>query len=265
MSVMLNHCLIYGIFPNKLKTAKVIPIFKKGSTDLLNNYRPISLLTSISKLFERIIYNRLLSFLERNKTIVSSQYGFRHNRSTTHPILDLITSCFDNINSKQYTTLLFLDIRKAFDSVPHSKLIKKLEHYGIRGVANSLLKSYLNDRKQYVSIANTNSSDKVIDYGVPQGSILGPLLFLIYINDLPSCLQTLPRFFADDTAFSITAETLIDLEVLANTELSNVLQWMRTNGLLVNTTKTEALLISPYLRTPKPPFTLTFDYSFDYL
>ena len=174
LSVMLNHCLTYGIFPNKLKTAKVIPIFKKGSTNLLNNYRPISLLTSISKLFERIIYNRLLSFLERNKTIVSSQYGFRHNRSTTHPILDLITSCFDNINSKQYTTLLFLDIRKAFDSVPHNKLIKKLEHYGIRGVANSLLKSYLNDRKQFVSIANTNSSDKVIDYGVPQGSILGP-------------------------------------------------------------------------------------------
>ena len=253
---MLNHCLTYGIFPNKLKTAKVIPIFKKESTDLLNNYRPISLLTSISKLFERIIYNRLLSCLERNKTIVSSQYGFRHNRSTTHPILDLITSCFDNINSKQYTTLLFLDIRKAFDSVPHNKLIKKLQHYGIRGVADSLLKSYLNDRKQFVSIANTNSSDKVIDYGVPQGSILGPLLFLIYINDLPSCLQTLPRFFADDTALSITAETLTDLEVLANTELSNVLQWMRTNGLLVNTTKTEALLISPYLRTPKPPFTL---------
>ena len=143
--------------------------------------------------------------------------------------------------------------------MPHSKLIKKLEHYGIRGVANSLLKSYLNDRKQFVFIANTNSSDKVIDYGVPQGSILGPLLFLIYINDLPSCLQTLPRFFADDTALSITAETLTDLEVLANTELSNVLQWMRTNGLLVNTTKTEALLISPYLRTCKPPFTLTFD------
>ena len=126
LSVFLNHCLTFGTFPNRLKLAKVVPVFKKGLTDQLSNYRPISLLPSLSKLFERIIHSRLLSFFEYNNTIVTTQYGFRHNRSTIHPILDLITSCFDNINNKKYSTLLFLDIKKVFDSVSHKKLIKKI-------------------------------------------------------------------------------------------------------------------------------------------
>ena len=153
----------------------------------------------------------------------------------------------------------FLDIRKAFDSVSHVKLIKKLEHYGIRRVAKSLFESYLHDRKQFVSITNTNSSDKIIEYGVPEGSILGPLLFLAYINDLPSCLQTTPRFFADDTALLITGKTTYDVANLANIELTNVSQWMRANGLLINTTKTEALLITPVVRKTSLLFTLMFN------
>ena len=166
---------------------------------MLTNYRPISLLPSLSKLIERLICNRLLSFFTRNNTIVPTQYGFRHNRSTIHAILDLITSCLDNINNKKFSTMIFLNIKKAFDFVSHNKLLKKLDYYGIRGVAN-LLKSYLNDRKQYVLIDNQKSSEKIIEYGIPQGSILGPLLFLIYVNDLPSCPETVRRFFADDTA-----------------------------------------------------------------
>ena len=148
-----------------------------------------------------------------------------------------------------------MDIKKAFDSVSHKKLIKKLEHYGIRGVANDLIKSYLEKRKQFVSIANFNSSDLVIEYGVPQGSILGPLLFLIYINDLPSCLQSLSRFFADDTALLITGKTLKDIQFQANLELSNVLQWMNANSLILNAAKSEALVVSPYLRKSEPPVT----------
>ena len=124
LSVFLNHCLTFGTFPNKLKLAKVVSVFKKGLTDQFSNYRPISCLPSLSKLFERIIHNRLLSFFEYDNTIVATQYGFRHNRSTIHPISDLITSCFDNISNKKYSTLLFLDIRKAFDSVSHKKLIR---------------------------------------------------------------------------------------------------------------------------------------------
>ena len=148
-----------------------------------------------------------------------------------------------------------MDVKKAFDSVSHKKLIKKLENYGIRGVANDLIESYLEKRKKFVSIANFNSSDLVIEYGVPQGSILGPLLFLIYINDLPSCLQFLPRFFADDTALLITGKTLKDIQCQANLELSNVLQWMIANSLILNATKSEALVVSPYVGKSEPPVT----------
>ena len=211
--------------PQQIKTCKSCSSFQKGLINQLSNYRPISFLPSLSKLFECIIiHSRLLSFFEYNNTIVTTQYGFRHNRSTFHPILHLIISCFDNINNKKYSTLLFLDIKKAFDSVSHKKLIKKLEHHGIRGVANDLIKSYLEKRKQFFSIADFNSSDLIIEYGVPQGSISGPLLFLIYIGNLPSCLQSLPRFFADDTALLITGKTLKDIQFQANLELSSVVQ-----------------------------------------
>ena len=208
-SLILNCYLTAGIFPIKLKLAKVVPSFKKGPTDQSTNYRPISLLPSLSKVCERIICNRLLSFFTCMNTIVPTQYGFRHNRSTIHAMLDLITTCYDNLNCKKFSTLIFLDIQKAFDSVSHQKLLNKLEYYGIRGLANSLICSYLRNRKQYVSFYNKRSSEKLVEYGIPQGSIFGPLLFLIYVNDLPSATQTVPRFFADDTAL-LTAENDVD-------------------------------------------------------
>ena len=252
LSLFFNHSISLGIFPNKLKLAKVIPVYKKGSADQLNNYRPISLLPSLSKIFERLLHKRMLSFFNCNNILVPTQYGFRHKRCTIHPILDLITSCHDNIQNKDISALLFLDIQKAFDSVSHSILLRKLEHYGIRGIANSLMKTYLEKRKQYVSIAAHNSTDRTIEFGVPQGSILGPLLFLIYINDLPLCLHTIPRFYADDTALFISGKSLSDIQTLANLELFNVSQWMQANSLVVNTAKTVALIITPQLHHSIP-------------
>ena len=139
---MLNHSMSLGIFPNQLKIAKVVPVYKSGSPEDLRNYRPISLLSTISKIFERVILNRLISFLEKNNLIIATQFGFRHKHSTIHLMIDLITESYQ-IDDKLFSTLIFLDIKKAFDSVCHIKLIKKLEYYGIRGVADKLLESYI--------------------------------------------------------------------------------------------------------------------------
>ena len=157
--------------------------------------------------------------------------------SMIHSILDLITMCYDCLNCKKISALIFLDIQKAFNLVLHQKLVKKLEYYGICGVANSLICSYLHNRKQCVLIYDKRSSEKSVNYGIPQGSILGPLLFLIYVNDLPSAMQTAPRFFADNVAFLTTENNVDNLQHLTNSELSRVSNWMLANNLVVNKAK----------------------------
>lgn len=255
LSMIFNHCMLLGIFPNKLKTGMVIPVYKNGPADEVGNYRPISLLTSLDKIFEKILNKRFVSFLKANNILVPVQFGFRNAHSTVHPILDIMTSCYDAIQSKMYSSLLFLDIKKAFDSVCHKKLLSKLQHYGFRGIVHQLLNSYLSQRKQFVYVNNVKSSTEVVNFGVPQGSILGPLLFLIYINDLPNCLNTIPRFFADDTALMVTGRNIQELQTVVDSELQNVSEWMTCNSLTVNPTKSTALIITPYLRKPLPQIT----------
>ena len=240
LSFIINRCLSLGVFPQKLKNAKVIPVHKSGPTDKIKNYRPISLLTSLSKIFEKFLLKRLVSFLDTHKILFPVQFRFRRAHSTIHPIIDLITTCFDAIEEKKFTNLTFLDIKKAFDAVCHNKLLLKLHHYGIRGIANHLLKSYLTERKQSVSLNDITSTTSTIEYGVPQGSILGPLLFLIYKNDLPNSLVTTPRFFADDIALMITSHRTRILQEATNSELSRVSEWMASNSLTVNPSKTKS-------------------------
>ena len=183
---IINTSFQEGVFPTQLKSARVIPVFKEGSKCDVENYRPISLLSSFSKIYEKLMYNRIIAFLELNNSLHENQYGFRSGRSCEHALLTAQKTLLDSLSNHQVSLLLLIDFSKAFDMVDHNILLKKLQNYGIRGIALTWLKSYLENRTQFVTIDGINSSTKTIEYGVPQGSILGPLLFIIYINDLPN-------------------------------------------------------------------------------
>ena len=181
LASLVNNSFQTGIFPNKLKVAKVISLFKKGSPELPSNYRPISLLPIFSKLFEKLMYKRLYRFLEVHNIFYSLQFGFQENRSIDHALISMTESIRNTLDCKKFGCGIFIDLQKAFDTVNHQFLLSKLEHYGIRGCALDWFKSYLSQRKQYLSINGHNSDLLTVKCGVPQGSVLGPLLFLIYI------------------------------------------------------------------------------------
>ena len=178
-----NLSIMTGIVPIKIKIAKVVPIFKKGDPQLLNNYRPISLLTSFSKILEKIVFTRTIKFLNRNKIISNTQFGFREKHSTTHAILHFIEKISSALDNRKHTIGVLLDYSKAFDTVNHDILLSKLSHYGVRGIALEWYRSYLTNRTQYVSLDGFDSELLNVTHGVPQGSLLGPLLFVVYIND----------------------------------------------------------------------------------
>ncbi len=200
LSELVNLSFETGIFPDILKIAKVIPLHKKESKIDHRNYRPISLLSVLSKIFEKLIYKRIYSYLDQKKLLYSKQFGFRGNHSTNHAIISLTEHIRNLLDKGEYVCGIFVDLEKAFDTVHHDILCEKIKSYGFRGNINRLLKSYLGDRKQYVSINGFDSDVKNVTCGVPQGSSLGPLLFLLYINDLfLSLSQTSCGHFADDT------------------------------------------------------------------
>ena len=189
ISILFNKSINNGIFPGALKNAKVIPIHKDDSLFEVSNYRPISLLPTFSKIFEKLMYSRISSFLTKHNILFEKQFGFRKNMSTelaVNTLLSNITNCFDK---KEQGMCIFLDFAKAFDTVNHNILLKKLQYYGIRGIALDWFRSYLHNRMQCTEIGNTQSDLAFIRCGVPQGSILGPLLFLLYINDITESSQ----------------------------------------------------------------------------
>ena len=181
LSEIFNKSFCTGIFPDLLKISKINPIHKKDSKLLISNYRPISLLSNLNKIIEKLMFRRLYAFLEQYKCIYDLQFGFRENHSTNHAIISIIQKIQDAIQNNNFAVGVFIDLQKAFDTVNHSILLEKLNHYGISGISNTWFKSYLTDRQQFVSIDGKNDLT-ITEHGVLQGSVLGPLLFLIYIK-----------------------------------------------------------------------------------
>ena len=250
LCILFNKSIEEGVVPDDLKIAKIIPIFKSDDKKAVSNYRPISVLPAFSKIFERLVYNRLLEFIDQHNILSTNQYGFRKQISTSMALLDLVDKISNSIENGDYTLGIFLDLAKAFDTVTHSMLLTKLYNYGIRGVAYNWLKNYLSNRYQYVYLNNTNSDRLPVTCGVPQGSILGPLLFLLYINDLNTVSKVFTLImFADDTNLFINGRNLEDLTQIANTELKEISNWFSANLLSLNVKKTNYILFG----NKKPP------------
>ena len=240
-----NLSLSTGIVPNELKIAKVIPIFKTGNLQSFGNYRPISLLPCFSKVLERLVANRLNKFIDKHKILDTSQYGFRANYSTQMALIDLVDKITASLDKTNHTYGIFLDLSKAFDTTDHDILLNKMSKYGIRGTVFDWFKNYLFDRKQFVVWQNSFSSLKPVSCGVPQGSILGPILFLLYINDLPNSTNLLKFIlFADDTNLFYSSKDQKEATSVINRELRSVSEWMNCNKLSVNLKKTCYMIFS---------------------
>lgn len=246
-----NTALSSGVFPSVFKRAVVHPIFKSGDRDGVTNYRPISVLTALSKIFEKILNKRLLNFINESSVLSPNQFGFRSGKSTEDAVLELTDTVVKNFDKKFKTLGIFLDLSKAFDTVSVPILLNKLEHIGIRGVTLNMFRTYLENRTQYVMIDGFKSNEEYVCFGVPQGSVLGPTLFLIYINQL--CNLRIPNCkiitYADDTALLVHGRSWQEAREFSEVALKFVMNWLRTNLLTLNVSKSKFIPFSPNLST----------------
>ena len=250
LTFIINQSLCTGIFPTTLKIAKISPIFKKGDPHFTDNYRPISLLPIMSKVFEKVVFIQLYDYMTKNKLLYKSQYGFRKFHSTELAALEFTDKIIFNLDQGKLPLAIYLDLSKAFDTIDHSILLNKLKYYGVCGMSLYWFESYLSDRKQYVQFNDSTSSYSSISTGVPQGSILGPLLFIIYMNDIANVTNKFHfTLYADDTSLvepicTFTTGTNRNFETSdsINSELSLITDWLCLNKLSLNAKKTKMMI-----------------------
>ena len=238
LTYVINLSLKQGKIPKELKVAKIIPLFKKGDKHQTTNYRPISLLNVISKVLEKIVARQLTEYLETNNLLHNKQFGFRKMHNTTQPVLHMVKKVQENKQNKKHSIAIFCDLKKAFDTVDHNILLTKLEHYGVKDNEKNWFKDYLSNRKQIVQINDVTSNCLDISCGVPQGSCLSALLFLVYINDLASSTNLGTYLFADDTTLLGEGSDLKILEDEINNELIKISDWLKNNKLTFHPDKT---------------------------
>ena len=239
-----NRSINSGVFPDEWKCCKVIPLFKQGACSDLNDYRPISIIPVVAKVFERIIYNQIYDYLTKNGLLSDQQSGFRSLHSTVTALLEVTNDWAYNIDKGTVNAVVFWDLKKAFDTVDHHILLSKLYEYGVRGTSYHWFRSYLDNRKQKCFVNGSLSNSQSLTCGIPQGTILGLLLFLIYINNLPNCLSIskLPMY-ADDTHLTFASNCVDTINEVLNRDLAKVNEWLIANKLTLNASKTEFMLI----------------------
>ena len=239
-----NQCIEHGTFPNDLKIGKVIPIFKFGEKDDPGNYRPISILSAFARSFEKLLYQQLYKFSADNRMLGDKQWGFRSLHSPIHALQKAVNNWLLNIDKGKTNAVIFLELRKAFDTVDHDILLKKLSCYGLQGKELSLMHSYLSDRSQCCSIEGIVSDFIPVTCGVPQGSILGPLLFIIYVNDLQDVTRSCDlSMYADDTHTTSALKKSSDLNTQIFPEFIKICDWLQANKVSLNVVKTEYMII----------------------
>ena len=244
ISDLYNFSISESEFPDKSKIGRVNPVYKSGPSDCIDNYRPISVLPIFSKIFEKLTFLRMESFISRFNILTTCQYGFRRGRSTTQAIIKLMSCIMPAYHERVFSVCFFLDLKKAFDTIDHGILLQKLEHYGFRGRFCTYLRSYYYNRKQFVYINGQESDMKNVSTGVPQGSNLGPLCFSLFINDLPLAVEADTVLFADDAAFVLKSASLTDLYSKIEKLFSDLSIYLNNNRLIANSAKSKLMMFS---------------------